>query len=96
MQTEDASIQRVAVNALQVYWKRHDLVMPTLLNCLTDPDTRVRGSAVTVIEKFGRSADSAVPVLIRLAREDADDHVRMRAAESLRVIAPERTGREGL
>ena len=64
--------------------------------CLTDDEVMVRDNAATVLRYFGKAAKSAIPELVRAAREDKDLHVRTRAAESLRMISPERADGEGL
>ncbi|HMJ90249.1 MAG TPA: HEAT repeat domain-containing protein [Candidatus Acidoferrum sp.] len=96
MRNENRMVRAGAVNALQSFWKQPEIVMPTLMDCLTDTNAGVRGSAVTVIRKFGRDADPALSVLVRIAKEDADSYVKTRAAESLRVLAPQRADQEGL
>ncbi len=92
----NSTIRLGAVNALQSYWKHPYLVMESLVKCLSDPDPSVRASASTVVEKFGQNAGSAIPFLVRLAKEDEDSLTRTRAAESLRAIAPERAKEEGI
>lgn len=96
MRHEDGTVRAGAVNALQSFWKQPDIVMPALMDCLTDTNAGVRGAAVTVIREFGRDAEPALSVLVRLAKEDADSYVKTRAAESLRVLAPQRADQEGL
>lgn len=96
MSHTNSTVRLGAVNALQSYWKHPDLVMEALIKCLSDPDANVRASASTVIEKFGRNAGSAIPILVSLAKEDQDSLTRTRAAESLRAIAPLRAKEEGL
>lgn len=96
MRDKEATVRLGAVNALQSYWKRPNVVMPSLMDCLTDTNVGVRGSAVTVIQKFGRDAAPAISVLVQLAKQDADAYVRTRAAESLRMLAPQRADAEGL
>ena len=93
---EDAGVRGNAIASLQAIPKRPDIAVPALTACLTDGDAGVRGNAATVIRKFGHDAEPAVSNLVRLARHDTDSHVRTRAAESLRLIAPERADREGL
>jgi hypothetical protein len=92
---EDAGVRGNAIASLQAIPKRPDLAVPALTVCLTDADAGVRGNAATVIGKFGHDAEQAVSNLVRLAGSDMDSHVRTRAAESLRLIAPERAEREG-
>ena len=96
MRQVDSTVRLGAVNALQSYFKRPDLVLAPLMDCLIDINANVRGSAVTVIIKFGPVAAPAISNLVWLARQDADSYVRTRAAESLRVISPERADKEGL
>jgi HEAT repeat protein len=96
MHDSEAIVRGGAVNALQSYWKQREVVIPPLLDCLRDSNANVRGSAVTVIRKFRQVPESALSDLVRLARNDPDDFIRTRAAESLRVISPERTTKEGL
>ena len=95
MRDDDATVRGGAVNAFQSYFKRPDLAVPPLLECLNDTNANVRGSAVTVIRQFRTGAAPAVSNLVWLARQDEDSHVRTRAAESLRVISPERAEQEG-
>jgi len=93
---DDAAVRGNAIASLQAIPRRPDIAVPALTACLTDADAGVRGNAATVIRKFGNDAAPAISILLRLARSDTDSHVRTRAAESLRFIAPERADREGL
>jgi len=93
---EDAGVRGNAIASLQGIPKRPDIAVPALMACLNDSEVGVRDNAATVIGKFGQNAEPAVSDLVRLARSDTDSHVRTRAAESLRLISPERADREGL
>ena len=96
MRDEETMVRLGAVNALQSYYKRPDVVMPGLMDSFADTNATVRGSAVTVIRNFGTNAVPRISDLVRSARNDPDDFVRMRAAESLRMISAERADKEGL
>lgn len=64
--------------------------IPSLLKALKSRDERTRRAAAIALGRLGPDAQPAVPALIKRLRNDADENVRVDAAEALRRIGDQR------
>ena len=62
--------------------------MPTLINCLRDPDAAVRGSAAQGLGWLQQDAIPALPTLLKLLHETPDAAAKMKIIEALHSIDP--------
>ncbi len=96
MKDDDPGVRANAIASLQAIPKRPDIALPALIAALADPD--VHDSADTVLRKYAQVAsDATITMLVQAARQDQNPaSIRLRAAEIVRAIAPERAKAEGL
>ena len=63
-----------------------ETVVPALIRCLEDKDYRTRFIAVRALGKFGKQAQSAVPALQQIAKNDQNKEFRSAATNILQII----------
>jgi HEAT repeat protein len=61
-------------------------VVPALIRCLQDEDYRIRYEAARALGKFGKPAQSAVPALQQIAKDDPNLKFRAYATNVLQII----------
>jgi HEAT repeat protein len=89
------NVRYTAVNALAQLDLEPSLVVPTLINSLTDSFFMVQLDAAKGLEHFGTNATQAVPALL-LALSDVHPDVRTAATNALKAIAPQAATRAGI
>lgn len=93
-QDQDRILSRIAVTALAqlaadtTATLPMNSILPAVCATLTDPDPFTRGYGIDLLLQIGPPARHAAPALLN-AFQDPDDHVRRKATNALRRIAPD-------
>lgn len=89
LKDSDTMSQRVAAETLGVIGRnRMEIVIPALMNALTNSTGNARACATDALAKFGNDARSAVAALLS-ASQGQDAYLQIRAATAVKIIAPE-------
>ncbi|MGC4007081.1 MAG: HEAT repeat domain-containing protein [Pirellulales bacterium] len=81
----DPKVRRSAIQSLTRDLKSDPVVVRRLVDRLADKDTMVRYAAATWFQYQGKTAEPALPGLIKLVKQDAERNVRNAAADALRT-----------
>jgi hypothetical protein len=92
--SSDATVRRIAVQALAEVDAEPREVVPALVKALSDTDPIVRLSAATGLGRFGTNAQDGVPAL-DLLLSDPILHLRVAATNALKAIDPEAAAKAG-
>jgi prepilin-type N-terminal cleavage/methylation domain-containing protein len=89
LKDSDTMNQCEAAEALGIVGRnRMEIVIPALMNALTNSTGNARACAADALAKFGNDARSAVPALLS-ASKGQDAYLQIRAATAVKIIAPE-------
>jgi HEAT repeat protein len=89
------AIRANAADTLAQIQAEADLVVPTLIKYLKDPEPMVQEHAASALAWFGNDARPAVPALIDLLK-NPDANVKTSAAQALKAIDPQAATNAGL
>ncbi len=73
---ETPSMRAQAAEALSNYQDNPTLVVPALTKALDDNYLTVRSRVVQALARYGKNAESAVPKLLTMLREEGDESIR--------------------
>jgi prepilin-type N-terminal cleavage/methylation domain-containing protein len=89
LKDSDTINQCEAAEALGIVGRnRMEIVIPALMNALTNSTGNARACAADALAKFGNDARPAVPALLS-ASQGQDAYLQIRAATAVKIIAPE-------
>ena len=93
--SSNATVRRIAVQALAEVDAEPREVAPALVKALTDTDPIVRLSASRGLERLGTNAEGAVPTLVLMLSDPILD-LRLAATNALKKIVPEAAAKAGV
>ncbi|MFF2349013.1 HEAT repeat domain-containing protein [Kitasatospora sp. NPDC058115] len=89
-----SKIRGTALRILARHWPEHPDTHATLRNATTDPDDRIRATALSLMA--WRARDAAFPITRQAARADSSADVRVVAVKLLALLWPNEPGVPGL
>ena len=88
-QTKNLELAEAALHALGPIKSRPDIVVPALVDFLSDARDPTKIAAVNGLAEFGPAAAEAVPELMKLTGRDAAINLRIAVARALGKIGPQ-------
>ena len=96
LQGQDDPVRGPAIKALVELQANPDVLIPLLLQCLSQPQGGSRDEAADALAEFGQRSKAAVPILIKLLDDRSDKELMQAVRRALKKIDPEAAAAAGL